>query len=142
MNREQSWLAGMTARGHTNLHLARSGDTVAAHSGRLGVILAIALAPWPALACDLGGSYASIEATMGGAEVYVQNNLAPGPLVSRCEFTVDGVGKVTVGYVHRPNDAPDSVVIVPPPGFIAVPPDAILQEGEARRFLIVPEVIG
>ena len=97
---------------------------------------------FPALACDLGGSYADAQKAGEGAEVFVQNNLAPGPLASRCVFLVKNVGHITVGYVHRPGRAPDSVYIVAPPGFIAVPPEAVLQEGESAKFLVVPEFLG
>jgi hypothetical protein len=96
----------------------------------------------PALACDLGGSFASAVKIPEGAQVYVRNNRAPGPSIARCKFFVKNVGTITVGYVARPAEEPDSVYIVAPPGFMAVPPEAVLQEHAVQYFIIVPELLG
>lgn len=97
----------------------------------------------PAMACNLDGSYADAQRTLHGAEVYLQNNLARSVYDEvQCVFAMPPHGAITVIWTHAPGDAPDTAVIIPPPGFVAVPPEATIPEGGAVRVRIVPEVMG
>ena len=97
----------------------------------------------PAMACDLDGSYADAQRTKTGAEVYLQNNLAASAHASvQCVFAMPPHGAITVIWTHAPSNDPDSAVIIPPPGFAAIPPEVTLDEGAGKRVLIVPEVMG
>ena len=97
----------------------------------------------PAMACDLDGSYADAQRTLHGAEVYLQNNLAQSHHSSvQCVFAMPPHGAITVIWTHRPGDEPDDALIIPPPGYVAIPPEVTLDEGAGKRVLIVKEVIG
>jgi hypothetical protein len=108
---------------------------------RLATLLIIA--GIPAAACDLDGSYADAKRTLHGAEVYIQNNLALThyPEV-QCVFAMPPHGAITVIWTHAPGKDPDIAAIIPPPGYVAIPPDATIAEGGAVRVLIVEEVMG
>jgi hypothetical protein len=101
----------------------------------------LSIAGIPAGACDLDGSYADAKRTLRGAEVYIQNNLALThyPEV-QCVFAMPPHGAITVIWTHAPGKDPDTATIIPPPGYVAIPPDATIAEGGAVRVLIVEEV--
>jgi hypothetical protein len=97
----------------------------------------------PAMACNLDGSYAEATRTLHGAEVYLQNNLARGVMPEvQCVFSMGHGLAIVVIWQHAPGDAPDTAIIIPPPGYVAVPPEATIEEGGAVRVLIAPEVVG
>lgn len=97
----------------------------------------------PALACDLGGSYAEANRTLHGAEVTLRNNLAyAAGKGAQCVFAMPPHGAITVIWTHAQGEFPDHAIIIPPPGFMAVPPEASIDEGQTITVLIVPEVIG
>lgn len=96
----------------------------------------------PAMACNLDGSYADAQRTLHGAEVYLQNLVKSVRDEVQCVFAMPPHGAITVIWTHAPGDAPDIAVIIPPLGFVAVPPEATIPEGGAVRVLIVPEVMG
>ena len=105
--------------------------------------LLIAAIGAPVWSCDLDGSYADAQRTLHGAEVYIQNNLARSIYDEvQCVFAMPPHGAITVIWTHAPGDEPDSAVIIPPPGFAAIPPDVTLNEGAGAHVLIVPEVMG
>ena len=94
----------------------------------------------PALACDLDGSYASAERTPYGAEVYLQNNYAASTRDEvQCVFSFGDGAAITVIWHHATGQAPDSALIIPPPGYVAIPPEAIIPEGGAVRVKIVKD---
>jgi hypothetical protein len=102
-----------------------------------------ALTASPAIACDLDGSYAEARRTLHGAEVLLRNNLARGVLPEvQCVFSMGDGTAVVVIWNHAPGDAPDTAIIIPPPGFLAIPPEVTLPEHQSTIVLIVPEVMG
>lgn len=94
----------------------------------------------PAMACNLDGSFADAQRTLHGAEIYLQNNLARSVHDEvQCVFAMPPHGAIQVIWTHAPGDEPDTAIIIPPPGFIAIPPEATIPEGGAVRVLIVKE---
>jgi hypothetical protein len=108
------------------------------------IALAIAaLTATPAIACDLDGSYAEARRTLHGAEVLLRNNLARGVLPEvQCVFSMGDGLAIQVIWNHAPGDAPDTAIIIPPPGFLAIPPEVTVPEHQSTIVLIVPEVMG
>jgi hypothetical protein len=104
--------------------------------------LAFVCAAWPAMACDLDGSLVTGEHVPGGADLYVQNNMAfsraPGAV---CVLQFD-FGGVVVEWTHGPSDEPDEVRIVPPGGYVAEPPGAVIEEGGAVRVKVRGGLMG
>lgn len=78
------------------------------------------------MACDLDGSYADAQRTTTGAEVYLQNNLAASTMGAvQCVFSMGAGLAITVIWTHAPGNDPDRAVIIPPPGYVAIPPEVI-----------------
>lgn len=97
----------------------------------------------PAVACDLDGSFAEATRTLRGAEVLLRNNLAFGIQDEvQCLFAMPPHGAIQVIWTHAPGDEPDTAVIIPPPGFAAIPPEATIEEHGSLVVLIIPEVMG
>jgi hypothetical protein len=96
----------------------------------------------PAMACDLDGSTVTGEPVPGGADLYVQNNLAlsraPGAV---CVLQFD-FGQVGVEWTHGAGDDPDAMRVTPPAGWVADPPDAIIPEGGAVRVKVRGGLLG
>lgn len=108
---------------------------------RLATIAALTASP--ALACDLDGSTAEAARTLHGAEVILRNNLARSTRSEvQCVFSMGDGLAIQVIWTHAPGDAPDSAVIIPPPGYLAIPPEVTLPEHQSTIVLIVPEVMG
>jgi hypothetical protein len=104
---------------------------------------AMALLGAPAAACNLDGSYAEATRTLHGAEVVLRNNLARATMDEvQCVFAMPPHGAVQVIWTHAPGDLPDTAIIIPPPGFAAIPPEATIAEHGLIVVLIVPEVMG
>jgi hypothetical protein len=110
---------------------------------RTTLAIAATCAPWTGLACNLDGSTAKATRTLHGAEVILRNNLARATMNEvQCVFAMPPHGAIQVIWTHAPGDAPDTAIIIPPPGFAAIPPEATIAEHGSIVVLIVPEVMG
>lgn len=102
-------------------------------------IIAAALLVSPAYAADTaswGDGTAALTCAPPTATVTVQNEFAGGHDATAV-LTCSGL-YVQVIVDHGPGRDPDHVTIVPPAGFMAIPVDAVIEEGSSARFLIVP----
>lgn len=70
------------------------------------------------------------------ARVTVHNTLVLGFAPYDLALDLDGL-RVGVDYDGQGGAIPDVVMVMPPPGYVAVPPSLSLQEGETGAILIV-----
>lgn len=88
-----------------------------------------------------GESYCLIQdATQPGAvaEVVFRNEVVP--IDNYVTFSLDLNGlSVTVQIINGPNANPDEIIVTPPKGYIAIPPAAVVNDGETQTILIYPD---
>lgn len=85
-----------------------------------------------------GGSYAHIKAADGGAVVTLHN----GPTVWPTFWVLFGLEHgdiaVSVEVEQGSGDVPDTVSVIPPAGFVAMPPEVVMPEDTDALIRIVP----
>lgn len=82
-----------------------------------------------------------IEASPGTdgalATVTITNQMVPNWMVPRSVVVSAGDVQITVEVRQAQGDAPDTITVIPPTGYAAVPGRAVLQEGETVVISIV-----
>lgn len=108
------------------------------------IILALLLA-FPASAETQhlwAGGYSSIaiqptDAPGAVAQIVFDNKTVHSDRLERFDLTLDGL-TVTVEALVGRGLTPDRMTVTPPPGYIAVPPDLDVGEGEVGVILVLP----
>lgn len=76
------------------------------------------------------------------ADVHYHNRLAYGPSTPN-EYHFTFQGEVVYVYMNAgPGDDPDSITVIPPDGYIAIPQELTLEEGENGIVQIFPAQLG
>ncbi len=73
------------------------------------------------------------------ALVVVENGMTTG--LKDLNVTTD-IGDTRVVIYHGPDKKPDLVVVVPPKGSMAIPPEALVEEGDTVEIMVCEGLIG
>ena len=79
----------------------------------------------PGLACNFGGSTITGAIVPGGMDVTLSNRLGVAAGPDTCALPL-GV----VVWDHRPGNTPDEITVTPAPGYVAIPPGVVIEEGD------------
>jgi len=76
--------------------------------------------------------------TFSDKTVTYHNDLSYGPQDFNKVLT-DGGLSVTVLILQEPGNNPDTMHVIPPQGYIAIPESVLVEEGDSGEILIIPE---
>ena len=88
-----------------------------------------------------GGASVDLRYSDAGAEVLFHNEMAQSSTVIPMQLESDGL-IVDVLIVNGMGEEPDTMVVTPPTGWIAVPPSIEVEEGQTGTVTLLQELMG
>ena len=82
-----------------------------------------------------------VEADDHFADVCFENRISSGDYIHSKKLVFKGV-EITVNFGHKTSEVPDTVVVNPPIGFIAIPETMIVNEFETGCVRIEEQLLG